>query len=314
MPIQPRKTIVKAKSVRPAAVARTPCKELSWQKAQSASNDAHVLFKMAPDPVVFKPCFSKLLEDAKLILNMSLGKHGVQRTAVPELRGAIARLQANSQELSPKGWAFVKRATDGMLDHLGCVNTDKSFKPFAVVLNTMFELARMSSAHASTARAPSTAPPAGKGLRTGSKAQAGQGRSKTARRASPAAAARTPLKELSWQKAQSASHDAYQLFRMAPDPSVFKPYLSKLLEDTKLIFNMTLGKHGEERTPVRDLRAAIARLQANSHDLSPEGRAFVMKVTDGMRDHLGCVNTDKSFKPFAVVLDAMLELAKMSAS
>merc|ERR1712232_276304 len=187
-------------------------------------------------------------------------------------RAAITRLVANALDLPAEGQAFVTQVADGMISHLGCVNTDKSFKPFAVVLNTMLDLV---------------------------------GKEK---RMSPAACIRTPFKEASWQKAQAASHDAYVLFKAAPEPAVFKPCLLKLLKDSKLILDMSLGKHGEQRTPVLELREAIRRLATTAKDLSTKGRAFVTQVTDGMISHLGCVNTDKSFKPFAVVLHAMLEL------
>merc|ERR1712232_1453005 len=124
--------------------------------------------------------------------------------------------------------------------------------------------------------------------------------------------ARSPHKEWSWQKAQSAPLAATALMRIAPDPIVFKPCLAKLLADAKLITGMSLGRHGADRTPVRELRKTIGRLEANSRDLHEEGRCFVWHVTDCMRNHLGCVNTDKSFKPFAVVLECVLELARMS--
>lgn len=126
--------------------------------------------------------------------------------------------------------------------------------------------------------------------------------------------ARKPFKEMSWQKAQTAPVAAAKILKNAPDPFLLAGHkgLRKLLNDAKQIAGMSLGKHGEQRTPVPKLREAIGRLETNSCSLPVEGREFIKSVTDGMVNHLGCVNTDKSFKPFAVVLVAVLELAKMT--
>ena len=119
------------------------------------------------------------------------------------------------------------------------------------------------------------------------------------------------LKEKSWQKAQAAPAASAALMKQAPDPSNLANHkgLRKLASDAKLISIMSLGKHGAQRTPVPALRAAIGRLEANSPFLPDQGRTFVKSVADGMLDHLGCVNTDKSFKPFAIDLFLLLRTA-----
>lgn len=127
---------------------------------------------------------------------------------------------------------------------------------------------------------------------------------------------RTPLKEKAWKKVQAAPTAATVLMKKAPDPQNLAGHkgLRKLLSDAKLISEMSLGKHGAQRTPVPKLKQAIGRIQSNSRYLPGEGREFVESIADGMLDHLGCANTDKSFKPFAVVLVAVLQLARMSES
>jgi len=129
----------------PDSCYQDPFQGGKFAKVQSASNKAYMLLRTAPHLVVFKPCLRKLLKDAKAILRTSLGRHGEKRTPSAELRGAIARLQANSQHLPAEGRAFITQVTDGVLDHLGAVNTDKSFKPFAIVLHGILELATMAS-------------------------------------------------------------------------------------------------------------------------------------------------------------------------
>ena len=119
------------------------------------------------------------------------------------------------------------------------------------------------------------------------------------------------MKEKSWQKVQAAPAASAALMKQAPDPSNLAGHkgLRKLASDAKLISSMSLGKHGAQRTPVPALRAAIGRLEANSPFLPDQGRTFVKSVADGMLDHLGCVNTDKSFKPFAIYLFLHLRTA-----
>ena len=109
---------------------------------------------------------------------------------------------------------------------------------------------------------------------------------------------------------------AAKLLKAAPHPQKFAgfPGVRKLLEDTRLIKKMRLGVHGEGRTPVSELREAIQWLDKDSQGLSRECRNFVKSISDGMLTHIGCSNTDKSFRPFAVVLIPILELALMSVS
>lgn len=122
-------------------------------------------------------------------------------------------------------------------------------------------------------------------------------------------------KEMAWMKAQAAPMVAAELLKSAPHPSKFSNFrgLGKLLENAKFIERMRLGIHGKARTPVSALRQAIQRIDSNASGLSPECRGFVQSISTGMLKHLGCSNTDKSYRSFAVVLVAILELAKMLA-
>merc|ERR1719356_636283 len=113
---------------------------------------------------------------------------------------------------------------------------------------------------------------------------------------------RTPARQVQYAKTQLTVERSLELRATAPEPAAFRLGRLCALQLCGKVLAMSLGSH-DSRTPVPELRAQIAAVQDFAQArMSRKAATWISKVINTTEAHLGAVNTDKSFKPFLLVI------------